>query len=68
MAEEGALTVAETTPVSGQSLQIVEHYAKKRSGRKLSTAAIHKLEGQSMNRKTDWKTHSFTEETRLTRR
>ena len=41
---EAGCTVAETAAVSGQSLQMVEHYAKRRSGRKLSTAAIHKLE------------------------
>ena len=41
---EAGCTVAETAAVSGQSLQMIEHYAKRRSGRKLSTAAIHKLE------------------------
>ena len=41
---EHGCSVAETAAVSGQSLKMVEHYAKRRSGRKLSTAAIHKLE------------------------
>lgn len=41
---EAGCTVAETAAVSGQSLQMVEHYAKRRSTRTLSSAAILKLE------------------------
>lgn len=42
---EAGCSAAETAAVTGQSLQMVEHYAKQRSGRRLSTAAILKLEG-----------------------
>ncbi len=42
---EAGCSSAETAAVTGQSLQMVEHYAKQRSGRRLSTAAILKLEG-----------------------
>jgi integrase len=42
---EAGCSVAETAAVTGQSLGMVEHYAKQRSGRKLSAAAILKLEG-----------------------
>jgi integrase len=41
---EAGCTVAETAAVSGQSLKMVEHYAKQRSTRKLASAAILKLE------------------------
>jgi len=42
---EAGCSVAETAAVSGQSLQMIEHYAKARSGRRLSSAAIIKLQG-----------------------
>ena len=42
---EAGCTSAETAAVSGQSLQMVEHYAKQRSHRKLSSSAILKFEG-----------------------
>ncbi|MEO7688187.1 MAG: tyrosine-type recombinase/integrase [Sphingomonas sp.] len=42
---EAGCSVAETAAVTGQSLGMVEHYAKLRSGRRLSTAAILKMEG-----------------------
>lgn len=42
---EAGCTVAETAAVSGQSLQMVEHYAKRRSTRTLSTSAVLKFEG-----------------------
>lgn len=42
---EAGCSVAETAAVTGQSLGMVEHYAKQRSGRRLSTAAILKMEG-----------------------
>lgn len=41
---EAGCTVAETSAVSGQSLAMVEHYAKRRSNSKLASAAILKLE------------------------
>lgn len=41
---EAGCSVAETAAVSGQSLQMVEHYAKRRSTRALSSAAILKWE------------------------
>lgn len=41
---EAGCSVAETAAVSGQSLAMVEHYAKQRSGRRLSTAAIIKMQ------------------------
>ncbi|WP_010544273.1 site-specific integrase [Sphingomonas elodea] len=42
---EAGCSVAETSAVTGQSLQMVEHYAKRRSTRRLADAAILKLEG-----------------------
>lgn len=42
---EAGCTVAETAAVSGQSLQLVEHYAKRRNGLKLSSAAMLKWAG-----------------------
>ena len=42
---EAGCSTAETAAVTGQSLQMVEHYAKRRSGRRLSSAAVLKLEG-----------------------
>lgn len=41
---EAGCSAAETAAVSGQSLKMVEHYAKRRSTRKLATAAILKME------------------------
>lgn len=41
---EAGCSAAETAAVSGQSLQMVEHYAKRRSTRKLASAAILKME------------------------
>nr|WP_302053916.1 tyrosine-type recombinase/integrase [Sphingomonas tagetis] len=38
-------SAAETAAVTGQSLQMVEHYAKRRSTRKLAQSAILKFEG-----------------------
>ena len=42
---EVGCSVAETASVSGQSLQMIEHYSKKRSSRTLTSAAILKMEG-----------------------
>lgn len=42
---EAGCSVAETAAVSGQSLHMIEHYSKRRSSRRLSSAAIVKLEG-----------------------
>jgi integrase len=42
---EVGCTIAETASVSGQSLAMIEHYAKRRSSRTLTNAAILKLEG-----------------------
>lgn len=39
---EAGCTVAETAAVSGQSLALIEHYSKLRSGKTLSTSAILK--------------------------
>jgi integrase len=41
---ESGCTIAETASVSGQSLGMIEHYAKRRSSRVLSSAAILKME------------------------
>lgn len=41
---EVGCTVAETAAVSGQSLQIIEHYSRMRSGKRLSSAAMGKWE------------------------
>lgn len=38
-------SVAETASISGQTLQLVEHYAKKRDQQKLARAAVLKWEG-----------------------
>lgn len=40
-------SIAETSAISGQSLQMVEHYAKARDTRKLSSAAILKWQKKS---------------------
>ncbi|CAH0355352.1 site-specific integrase [Sphingobium sp. CECT 9361] len=42
---EAGCSAAETAAISGQSLQMVEHYAKGRSQNKLASAAILKWEG-----------------------
>lgn len=42
---EAGCSSAETAAVTGQSLQMVEHYAKRRSTRRLASAAILKMEG-----------------------
>jgi hypothetical protein len=42
---EAGCSIAETASVTGQSLKMVEHYAKRRSSRHLSSSAILKLEG-----------------------
>jgi integrase len=42
---EAGCSAAETAAISGQSLQMVEHYAKGRSQRKLGEAAILKWQG-----------------------
>ena len=42
---EAGCSVAETAAVTGQSLKMVEHYAKRRSTRRLASAAILKMEG-----------------------
>jgi hypothetical protein len=39
---ECGCSAAETAAISGQTLQLVEHYAKKRDQRKLASAAILK--------------------------
>lgn len=44
---EAGCTVAETAAISGQTLQMVEHYAKMRSQSKLATAAILKWQGNA---------------------
>ncbi len=42
---EAGCSVAETAAISGQTLQMVEYYAKKRDQPKLASAAIHQWEG-----------------------
>jgi len=42
---EAGCSVAETAAISGQSLALVEHYAKRRNNRKLGAAAILHWEG-----------------------
>lgn len=42
---EAGCSLAETSAVTGQSLKMVEHYAKRRSTRRLASAAILKMEG-----------------------
>ena len=44
---EAGCSVAETAAISGQTLQMVEHYAKKRNRRHLATAAIHRWDGRN---------------------
>lgn len=44
---EAGCSVAETAAISNQSLQMVEHYAKKRNRKHLASAAIHRWEGQN---------------------
>ena len=42
---EAGCSVGEVSSVSGQSLALVEHYAKRRSNRKLAVSAIGRLQG-----------------------
>jgi integrase len=42
---EAGCSVAETASISGQTLQMVEHYAKKRNQPKLASAAMHLWDG-----------------------
>jgi integrase len=44
---EAGCSVAETAAISGQTLQMVEHYAKRRNKTKLASAAILRWEGQN---------------------
>jgi len=44
---EAGCSVGETSAISGQSLQIVEHYAKRRNRSKLASAAIIKWQGNA---------------------
>lgn len=48
---EAGCSVAETSAISGQTLQMVEHYAKKRNRADLATAAIHRWEGKNKSGK-----------------
>jgi site-specific recombinase XerC len=41
---EASCSVAEVASITGQSLQMIEHYAKERDGEHLSRAAILKFE------------------------
>jgi len=43
---EVGCTTAQVSSVTGQSLQTIEHYAKRRSGKRISTAAMSNWEGQ----------------------
>lgn len=53
---EAGCTIAETASISGQSLRMVEHYAKGRNQRKLSTAAVLKWQGTTRERSNFGKT------------
>jgi hypothetical protein len=44
---EVGCSVPETAAISGQSLRVVEHYAKERNQRKLASAAILRWEGNA---------------------
>lgn len=44
---EAGCSVAETASISGQTLQMVEHYAKKRNQPKLASAAMYLWEGKN---------------------
>lgn len=46
---EAGCSVAETSAVTGQSLQMVEHYAKKRNQKRLSSSAILQWENAGRN-------------------
>lgn len=46
---EAGCSTAETSAISGQSLQMVEHYAKRRNRKKLGSAAVQKWQGQTVN-------------------
>lgn len=50
---EAGNTVTETAAISGQSLALVEHYAKRRNNRRLSTAAVARWEQSDSARATD---------------
>lgn len=52
---EAGCTVAETSSITGQTYQIVEHYAKQINQRGMAEAAILKLENKRGSRKTDRK-------------
>lgn len=49
---EAGCSIGETAAISGQSLQMVEHYAKRRATAKMGSAAILKWEGQKKIGKT----------------
>lgn len=53
---EAGCSIAETAAISGQSLRMVEHYAKGRDQRKLSTAAVLKWQGTTRERSNIGKT------------
>ncbi len=44
---EAGCSVAETSAISNQSLQMVEHYAKKRNRKKLASAAMYLWDGKN---------------------
>lgn len=49
---EAGCSVGETSAISGQSLAVVEHYAKRRASNRMGSAAILKWEGHNRNGKT----------------
>nr|WP_179220727.1 tyrosine-type recombinase/integrase [Sphingomonas laterariae] len=49
---EAGCSTGETSAISGQSLAVVEHYAKRRANVRMGSAAILKWEGHKVNRKT----------------
>jgi hypothetical protein len=54
---EAGCSAAETATISGQTLQMVEHYAKARSQKRLGEIAILKWQGGSaVRQKANWQT------------
>jgi integrase len=59
---EAGCSVGEVSAISGQSLRMVEHYARKRNNRRMGSAAVAKWE-RLPNRETNRKTGPETAET-----
>lgn len=57
---EAGCTIAETSSMSGQTLGMVEHYARQRDNRRISDAAVLKWEGTAREHGKQWKTGGAT--------